>query len=266
MLVTRPPIRLGLDTRPRLFSQKNEETLVCRLELLKGYLSKTRRSSFESAGQKFLHPLIVVAVAEDICLLRRTLLTWSDLDRPVCIAARCCFFQQASDAISSEDEWTARNPEQGVNLIRRHFTIRVRKLKRPICQLVTSATPVSEAPAKRLASARSSGELPGVNLPVAAERAAPPVNLEAELLMGDPNEYFDELARKRWRRKGDSTDPEPPTVVYRKLAQGCIILGGLPTAADRRLLQQHDVKLIVIAVSRIIAQLVEELSPQQPFS
>ena len=50
-------------------------------------------------------------------------------------------------------------------------------MKRPICQLVSSATPVSEAPAKRLAPARSSGERPGVNLPVAAERAAPPVNL-----------------------------------------------------------------------------------------
>ena len=75
--------------------------------------------------------------------------------------------------------------------------------------------------------------------------ATPPVNLEAELLMGDPNDYFDELAKKRWNRKGDSHDPEPPTVVYRKPAQGCIILGGLPTAADRPFLQQHDVKLIV---------------------
>ena len=175
----------------------------------------------------------------------RTLLTWSDLDRPFCITARDTAFQQASDVISSEDEWTSRNPEQGVNLIQRHFTIRGRKMKRPICQLVSSASPVSEVPAKRLAPARSSGERPGVNLPVAAERAAPPVNLEAELLMGDPNDYFDELAKKRWNRKGDSYDPEPPTVVYRKPAQGCIILGGLPTAADRPFLQLHDVKLIV---------------------
>ena len=76
-------------------------------------------------------------------------------------------------------------------------------------QLVSSATPVSEAPAKRLAPARSSGERPGVSLPVAAERAASPVNLEAELLMGDPNDYFAGAGKemqkslmkwpKRWR-------------------------------------------------------------------
>ncbi len=58
----------------------------------------------------------LAAVWED----KRILLTWSDLDRPFCIAARDAAFQRASDVITSEEEWTSRDPEQGVNLIQKH--------------------------------------------------------------------------------------------------------------------------------------------------
>ena len=62
------------------------------------------------------------------------------------------------------------------------------------------------------------------------------MNLEEELVVGDPNDYFDELASKRWRRKGDS--------------HGLLLccrprMGGLPDAADCAMLEQNQVKLIV---------------------
>lgn len=68
----------------------------------------------------------------------RALLTWSDLDRPFCIAQRDAAFQQASDVIAGEEEWAARNAEQGVNLIQRHFTIRGRGMKRPLCRIYSA--------------------------------------------------------------------------------------------------------------------------------
>ena len=113
---------------------------------------------------------------------------WSDLDSAFCIAVRDAAFKQAS----------SRNMDQGVNLIQKHFTIKVRGLKRPICQLVTPDTPDAES--KRATPAGSSGETSGANIPVAARDAKPPVDLEAEVVMGDPNAYFDELASKRWRQ------------------------------------------------------------------
>ena len=62
------------------------------------------------------------------------------------------------------------------------------------------------------------------------------MNLEEELVVGDPNDYFDELASKRWRRKGDS--------------HGLLLccrprMGGLPDAAACAMLEQNQVKLIV---------------------
>ena len=91
-----------------------------------------------------------------------------------------------------------------------------------------SDAPPPSSEAKRVGPAGSSGESAGANLPVAASVASTPVNLEEELVVGDPNDYFDDLARKRWRKKGDSTNPEPPTVVYRVPAKGCILVGGIP--------------------------------------
>lgn len=175
----------------------------------------------------------------------RALLTWSDLDRPFCIAQRDAAFQQASDVIAGEEEWAARNAEQGVNLIQQHFTIRGRGMKRPLCRIYSAEEAKPMAGSKHFKPAESSGESSGANLPLAAVDAAAPVDLAADLMIGDPNAYFDELAQNRWRKKGNSHAPEPPTVIYRKAAAGAILLGGIPTERDRLLLIEHDVKLIV---------------------
>ena len=53
-------------------------------------------------------------------------MSWSQLDRPFCIATHHAAFQQASDVIANEEEWTSRNAEAGVNLIQKHYTIKVR--------------------------------------------------------------------------------------------------------------------------------------------
>ena len=193
------------------------------------------------------------------------MLKWSKLDRPFCIYARDAAFQQASDVIAAEEEWAARNATTGANLIQKHFTIKVRGLKRPICQILKPETPTLEREAKRVAPSVDHRESSGVNLPVAAGVPSQPVNLEESLVVGDPNDYFDELASKRWRRKGDSHGPEPPTVVYRAAGQGCIILGGLPDAAACAMLEQNNVKLIVSCMQDFCTQR-GGLIPRESFS
>ena len=166
------------------------------------------------------------------------------------IYARDAAFQQASDVIAAEEDWAARNATTGVNLVQKHFTIKVRGL----CQIVRPDKPTLEREAKRVAPSVERRESSGVNLPVAAGVPSQPVNLEESLVEGDPNDYFDELASKRWRRKGDSHGPEPPTVVYRSAGQGCIILGGLPDVAACAMLEQNNVKLIVSCTQDLCTQ------------
>ena len=114
------------------------------------------------------------------------MLKWSKLDRPFCIYARDAAFQQASDVIAAEEDWTARNATTGVNLIQKHFTIKVRGMKRPLCQIVKPDKQTLEREAKRVAPSVDHRESSGVNLPVAAGVPSQPVNLEESLVVGDP--------------------------------------------------------------------------------
>ena len=89
------------------------------------------------------------------------MLTWSKLDHPFCISTRDAAFQQASDVIAAEEDWTARNETAGVNLIQKHFTIKVWGMKRPLCQIAGSGEPTLMREAKHVTPAVSGGESSG---------------------------------------------------------------------------------------------------------
>lgn len=89
------------------------------------------------------------------------MLTWSKLDHLFCISTRDAAFQQASDVIAAEEDWTARNETAGVNLIQKHFTIKVWGMKRPLCQIAGSGEPTLMREAKRVTPAVSGGESSG---------------------------------------------------------------------------------------------------------
>ena len=83
-----------------------------------------------------------------------------------------------------------------------------------------------------------------------APAAPPPPEVEEAppILPVLDDQYFDQLATQRWRQPGHSGAAEPPTVIYRHIAgleAPCIILGGLPTAADVQFLRDMKVELIV---------------------
>ena len=65
----------------------------------------------------------------------------------------------------------------------------------------------------------------------------------------DPEAVFDKLAEDRWRARGHSGRPEPPTLVYFKYTKdkGCIFLSGL-SGLDRDFIQANKISLVISCV------------------
>ena len=167
---------------------------------------------------------------------------WEALTREFCIRARDTAFQAASKYLAEQEEVMLREgPAGATGLVQRHFTLRVRKLKRPLCILPQQA-PV----APKVIRVEPKGE------------EASPGELERELSLPVQPEaddaYFDELAERRWSRPGHSGQPEPPTVVYRHENGAVILLGGIPNRAACATLASYDVKLIVSCFEKLCTE------------
>ena len=78
------------------------------------------------------------------------------------------------------------------------------------------------------------------------EGAPLPVVVEPRDVGAD--EFYDFLARERWRRPGNSGRPEPFTAIHPGENFGNIWLGGLPVQADIPFLERQKITLIVSAM------------------
>lgn len=154
---------------------------------------------------------------------------WNALTREFCISARDHAFNAACKYLAEQEDVIQREgPAGSALLVQKHFTLRVRGLKRPLYQL----EPLVAAGKK----SRSTQESPG-----GVERD---LSLPVEPVVAD-DEYFDNLAKQRWSRVGHASRPEPPTVVYRHGNGAVVLLGGIPDRAACATLAQHDVKLVI---------------------
>ena len=136
-----------------------------------------------------------------------------------------------------EDVIQREGPAGSALLVQKHFTLRVRGLKRPLYQL----EPLVAAGKKSRSTHR---RVPGV------ERD---LSLPVEPVVAD-DEYFDNLAKQRWSRVGHASKPEPPTVVYRHGNGAVVLLGGIPDRAACATLAQHDVKLVISCFNELCTE------------
>ena len=92
------------------------------------------------------------------------------------------------------------------------------------------------------------------SLPVKAKPAVPRVSPEgAEAAALEAEEFFNREAVK-WNRRGNSGNPEPPTLIWRAAnGQGAIWLGGLPKAADLNFMRDNNITLLASAMNKTAA-------------
>lgn len=163
---------------------------------------------------------------------------WNALTREFCISARDHAFNAACKYLAEQEDVIQREgPAGSALLVQKHFTLRVRGLKRPLYQL----EPLVAAGKK----SRSTQESPG-----GVERD---LSLPVEPVVAD-DEYFDNLAKQRWSRVGHASKPEPPTVVYRHGNGAVVLLGGIPDRAACATLAQHDVKLVISCFNELCTE------------
>ena len=92
------------------------------------------------------------------------------------------------------------------------------------------------------------------SLPVKAKPAMPRVSPEGAEAAALEAEEFSNREAVKWNRRGNSGNPEPPTLIWRASnGQGAIWLGGLPQAADLNFMNDNNITLLASAMKQTAA-------------
>ena len=88
----------------------------------------------------------------------------------------------------------------------------------------------------------------------AASSAAPAASAAASAESLEAEEFFNREATK-WNQSGHSGNPEPPTLIWKASnGMGSVWLGGLPTDADLRFMEENNITLLASAMDKTASE------------